>query len=91
MPKDNIGVLPINAVLEDFDFDLKLQVNEFKVFIPGQPSVVVRGNKFNEQARSALSRAKRGDKVQIFDVKANIVGNSTLKLPPVSPIVIEIN
>ena len=91
LPKDNIGVLPINAVLEDFDFDLKLQVNEFKVFIPGQPSVVVRGNKFNEQARSALSRAKRGDKVQIFDVKANIVGNSTLKLPPVSPIVIEIN
>ena len=91
LPKDNIGVLPINAVLEDFDFDLKLQVNEFKVFIPGQPSVVVKGNKFNEQARSALSRAKRGDKVQIFDVKANIVGNSTLKLPPVSPIVIEIN
>ena len=91
LPKDNIGVLPINAVLEDFDFDLKIQVNEFKVFITGQPSVVVKGNKFNEQARSALSRAKRGDKVQIFDVKASIVGNSTLKLPPVSPIVIEIN
>ena len=53
--------------------------------------MVVKGNKFNEQARSALSRAKRGDKVQIFDVKASIVGNSTLKLPPVSPIVIEIN
>ena len=90
LPKANLGVLPINAVLEDFDFDLNLQVNEFKVFIPGQPSVAVKGNKFNEAARNAVMRAKKGDKVQIFDIKANIVGNSTLKLPPVSPITVEI-
>jgi gliding motility-associated protein gldM len=91
LPKANVAVLPVSAVLEDFDFDLKLQVNEFKVFVPGQPSIVVRGsNKFNEQARAAVLRARRGDKIQIFDVKASIVGNSTLKLPPLTPIVIEI-
>nr|WP_314560019.1 gliding motility protein GldM [uncultured Capnocytophaga sp.] len=90
LPKANLAVLPINAVLEDFDFDLHLQVNEFKVFIPGQPSVAIKGNRFNEQAKTAISRAKRGDKIQIFDVKASIVGNSTLKLPPVSPIIVEI-
>ena len=90
LPKANVGVLPVNAVLEDFDFDLKLQVNEFKVFIPGQPSIIVKGNKFNEQARAAVARAKRGDKVQVFDIKASIIGNSALKLPPVSPIIIEI-
>ena len=90
LPKQNVGVLPVMAVLEDFDFDLKLQVNEFKVFIPGQPSIIVKGGKFNEQARAAVSRAKRGDKIQVFDIKASIVGNSSLKLPPVSPIIIEI-
>ena len=91
LPKANVAVLPVNAVLEDFDFDLKLQVYEFKVFVPGQPSIYVKGsNKFNEQAKAAVSRAKKGDKIQIFDVKANIVGNSNIKLPPVSPIIIEI-
>mgnify|MGYP000008517162 CR=1 FL=1 len=90
LPKQNVGVLPVMAVLEDFDFDLKLQVNEFKVFIPGQPSIIVKGGKFNEQARAAVARAKRGDKIQVFDIKASIVGNSSLKLPPVSPIIIEI-
>ena len=58
LPKQNVGVLPVMAVLEDFDFDLKLQVNEFKVFIPGQPSIIVKGGKFNEQARAAVARAK---------------------------------
>ena len=58
LPKQNVGVLPVVAVLEDFDFDLKLQVNEFKVFIPGQPSIIVKGGKFNEQARAAVARAK---------------------------------
>jgi len=43
LPKANVSVMPVMAVLEDFDFDLKLQVNEFKVFIPGQPSVYVKG------------------------------------------------
>lgn len=90
LPKQNVGVLPVMAVLEDFDFDLRLQVNEFKVFIPGQPSIIVKGGKFNEQARAAVARAKRGDKIQVFDIKASIVGNSSLKLPPVSPIIIEI-
>jgi len=90
LPKQNVGVLPVMAVLEDFDFDLKLQVNEFKVFIPGQPSIAVKGGKFNEQARAAVARAKRGDKIQVFDIKASIPGNSNLKLPPVSPIIIEI-
>ena len=90
LPKANVSVMPVMAVLEDFDFDLKLQVNEFKVFIPGQPSVYVKGSRMNEQARAAVLRAKRGDKIQIFDVKASIIGNSELRLPPVSPIVVEI-
>ena len=90
LPKANVSVMPVMAVLEDFDFDLKLQVNEFKVFIPGQPSVYVKGSRMNEQARAAVLRAKRGDKIQIFDVKASIIGNSDLRLPPVSPIVVEI-
>ena len=91
LAKANILAGELSVAFNDFDFDLTTKVNSFRILVPGQPSVVVKGNKFNEQARSALSRAKRGDKVQIFDVKASIVDNSTLKLPPVSPIVIEIN
>ncbi|MDO5608285.1 MAG: gliding motility protein GldM [Capnocytophaga sp.] len=90
LPKANLSVATITAVLEDFDFDLKLNVNSFKIFIPGQPTVSVNGNKLDAAAKSALNRAKRGDMVQIFDIKASVVGNSSYRLPNISPVAIEI-
>ncbi|MBT5871413.1 MAG: hypothetical protein HOH44_06985, partial [Bacteroidetes bacterium] len=44
----------------------------------------------NSQASGALKRAKRGETLQIFDITANIAGNSGYKLKKISPICIEL-
>jgi len=90
LPKANVEIGTVGAVLNDFDFDLNLTVTSFKVKVPGQPSVSVNGNKMSDQAKSALRKASRGDGVQIFDIKASIVGNP-VKLPNVSPVFVEIS
>ena len=46
--------------------------------------------RFNAQAKKALSKAKRGDLVTIFDINASIIGNSSYKLQKVLPVSIEI-
>ncbi len=91
MPKGSLGRTPIGAGLPDFVFDLKLKVNSFKVKVPGQVTVLVNGTVFNAQAKKALSRAKRGDVITIFDINASIVGNSSYKLQKVLPVSIEIS
>ena len=90
MPRRNLEISTIGSMLEDFDFDLNLAVGGFKFKVPGQPTVVVNGNKLNAQAKSALKRAKRGDAVQIFDINAYITNNKSYKLKKVSPVVVEL-
>ncbi len=90
MPRKNLEIATVGALLEDFDFDLNLKVSGFKFKVPGQPTVSVKGNKLDTRAKSALRRAKRGDAVQIFDVNAFITNNKSYKLKKVSPVIIEI-
>nr|WP_299387825.1 gliding motility protein GldM [Allomuricauda sp.] len=90
MPRRNLEISTVGAMLEDFDFDLNLAVSGFKFKVPGQPTINVNGNKLDGRAKSALKRAKRGDAVQIFDIKAYITNNRTYKLKKVSPVVVEL-
>lgn len=90
LPRRNLEIATISAMLEDFDFDLNLAVSGFKFKVPGQPTVAVNGNKLDSRAKSALKRAKRGDAVQIFDINAYITNNKSYKLKKVSPVVVEI-
>ena len=90
MPRRNLEIATVGALLEDFDFDLNLAVSGFKFKVPGQPTVAVNGNKLDSRAKSALKRAKRGDAVQIFDINAYITNNKSYKLKKVSPVVVEI-
>ncbi len=90
LPRRNVEIATIGAVLEDFDFDLKLVVNEFKFKVPGQPTVLVSGNKLNNNAKNALRRAKRGETIQIFDINASISNNRSYKLKKVSPVLIDL-
>ncbi|MEL6305509.1 MAG: GldM family protein, partial [Bacteroidota bacterium] len=90
MPRRNLEISTISAMLEDFDFDLNLAVSGFKFKVPGQPTITVNGSKLDSRAKSALKRAKRGDAVQIFDIKAYISNNRTYKLKKVSPVVVEL-
>lgn len=90
MPRNNLEISTIGAVLDDFDFDLNIAVSEFKVKIPGQPSLVVNGNKFDANAKAALKRASRGDLIQIFDIKAYITNNKSYNLKNVTSIMVEL-
>ena len=89
MPKSGLSNSPISAGLPDFMFDLDLQVTSFKVKVPGQLAIIVKGTKFNAAAKKALSKARRGDMINIFDIKAEIKNNS-YKLKKVLPVNIEL-
>jgi len=91
LPRNTVEIASIGAVLEDFDFELPIQVTSFKIKVPGQPSVEVSGTKLNDQAKSALRKARRGDGIQIFDIKAQIQNNTSYKLKGVSPVFVELS
>ncbi|MFC4634848.1 gliding motility protein GldM [Dokdonia ponticola] len=90
MTREAVGAAPVGAALPDFDFELNLKVNSFKFKAPGAATVLVQGNKLNDAARNALKKVRRGDVVQIFDIKAKIQGNSTYNLRKISPVLIEL-
>ncbi|NNK86745.1 MAG: gliding motility protein GldM, partial [Flavobacteriaceae bacterium] len=90
MQRNSLEISTIGAKLDDFDFDLKLNVSGFKFKVPGQPTINVSGSKLNSRAKSALRKAKRGSSVQIFDIQAKIAGNASYRLKKVSPVLIEL-
>ncbi len=90
MQRNSLEISTIGAKLDDFDFDLKLNVSGFKFKVPGQPTIDVSGSKLNSRAKAALRKAKRGEPVQVFDIQAQIAGNSSYRLKKVSPVIIEL-
>ena len=90
MQRNALEISSIGASLPDFDFDLKLNVTGFKFNVPGQPTVQVNGSRLDARAKGVLKRAQRGETVQIFDINAQIQGNSSYKLKKVSPVLIEL-
>ena len=87
LPRNNVEIGKIEAVLEDFDFDLPLTVTGFKIKVEGKPSVTCSGNRLNGAAKSALRSAKRGSQVQIFEIKSKTNGPV---IKPASPLIIEL-
>ncbi len=89
LPKRNIQIGTIGAALPDFDFDVKVIVTSFDFKAPGQPTIRVNGTRLNQRAINALRKVKRGQTVQIINIKARLAGSS-IKLQKVTPIIIEI-
>ncbi len=87
MSKSGVAKGTVSADFEDFDFDLPLRVTQFDFKVPGQPTITVRGNKLDSRAQGALNRAKRGQTVQIINIKAKSSGP---RIKKVSPVIIEI-
>jgi gliding motility-associated protein GldM len=87
--KSRLEVSQISAMLQDFDFELKLNVVQFSLKAPGQPTVVVSGDRVNAQCKTALSRVSRGDQVTISDIKTKLVGSDIL-LRQTAPVIYEI-
>ena len=90
MPKSSLSKVEVGAEFLDFDFDLKLNVSSFKIKVPGQSTVIVKGTRLDVRSKKSLQRARRGDVINIFDVKASIVGNSSYRLKRVLPLSIEL-
>ncbi len=74
LPRAAVEISPVGAIFEDFDFDLSVVVRRFTMSVPGQASVVVNGDRLNDQAKKALNLAKTGDIIQFFDIKADVPG-----------------
>jgi gliding motility-associated protein GldM len=90
MPKSTLQKVTIGASLPDFVFDIKLNVSGFSIKVPGRPTVEVRGTRMDAAAIRALAKARPGDDVTIFDVRASIAGNSSYLLKKVGILSIEI-
>ena len=73
-PKSSLEQSTVTAVMEDFDFPISVNVTQFNIKVPGQPTVVVSGNRMNAQALAAIKKAGRGDVVVINEIKASFVG-----------------
>lgn len=89
-PKSNLEIATIGAKLEDFDFEVGLNVVGFNLKVTGQPTVVVQGNRLNAQCKSVLSKAGRGDQVTISEIKTKLVGAGNYLLPRTAPVIFEI-
>jgi gliding motility-associated protein GldM len=87
--KSRLEVSQISAVMEDFDFELKLNVVQFSFKVPGQPTVIVNGDRVNAQCKTALSRATKGDQIIISDIKTKLAG-SVLELKQTAPVIYEL-
>ncbi|CAI8433568.1 MAG: Uncharacterised protein [Flavobacterium sp. SCGC AAA160-P02] len=86
MPKSSLSNTPIGAALPDFVFDLQLIVQGFTIKVPGQLAVKCTGTKLSAKAKKALAKARRGDVITIFDIKAieKSKGTRIKKVLPVS-------
>lgn len=87
--KSRLEVSQVSAVLEDFLYDLNFVVTQFTFKVPGQPAIIVNGNRVNEQCKAALARAGRGDQIIISDIKTRIEG-AQITTKPAAPVVYEI-
>jgi len=84
MPKSGLSNAPITAGLPDFEFDLKIKVQGFKIKVPGKLTIIVKGSKLTAAGKKALSKAKRGDIITIYDINATANGLKIKKVIPVS-------
>lgn len=89
--KSRLEVSQVSAVLPDFLYDLNFQVTQFTFKVPGQPAIVVNGDRVNGQCKAALARATRGDQVTISNIKSKLVGGvGNLVIKDAAPVIYEI-
>ena len=88
--KSRLEVSQVTAELQDFLYDLTYQVTRFTFKVPGQPAIIVNGDRVNGQCKAALARATRGDQITISEIKTKIVGGANVITKDAAPVVYEI-
>jgi hypothetical protein len=61
---------PVQADLNDFPFDLKLEVVSFEVVVPGSGPTRVRGNKLSGDVKKMIDNLKNGSTIFFRNIKA---------------------
>ncbi|PQJ82835.1 type IX secretion system motor protein PorM/GldM [Polaribacter glomeratus] len=84
MPKSGLANSPISAGLPDFEFDLNITVQGFKIKVPGELTIIVDGSTLSAAAKKVLDKAQRGDIINIYDIKATANGYNLKQVLPVS-------
>ena len=87
--KNSLDVSTVGAKLEDFDFQLDIDVVSFNIKVPGQPTIVVSGTRMDGRAKAAIAKASRGDLVVISEIKTKLRG-STIMLKKTAPATFEV-
>ena len=90
MSRSELEKTIIGAELVDFDFDLPIAVSSFKIKIPNQPTIEVKGSQMDSRATSAIRRATRGDIIRIFDIKTYPSNDTSYFLKPAIQVIVEI-
>lgn len=78
------GVL---AKMDDFDFDMKFDITQFKVtmIFNGTPvDHLIKGNRVNADLKAIFSKARKGQMVLIENIRAKGEDGTIRKLPPIS-------
>jgi gliding motility-associated protein GldM len=89
--KSRLAVSKVDALLQDFLYDLTFQVTQFTFKAPGQAAVIVNGDRVNAQCNAAMAKAGRGDQITISDIKTKIIGVAAgVTTKSASPVIYEI-
>ena len=62
---------------EDFDFDLPLRVQSFKITIEGEGSFQCDGSELSGPAKRAIDRARRNSLVRVSEIRTRAIGSTT--------------
>lgn len=85
--KDAIITVDIPDMLYD---NLKFKVKSFSVYISKKESIIIDGDRFNNELLAALKSVKKGQRIIIYDIKANLPANFSMCFGNVPPITFEI-
>ena len=88
--KNEFGKVTFKAIIPDFDFDIDLEVISFEIGVQGKAPVPVRGNKLNAGAISTIKSARKGQTVEIYNMKVRNPKNPKYLFKRVQGLVIKI-
>ncbi|MEY8761753.1 GldM family protein [Chryseobacterium tongliaoense] len=89
LPATSVENQNLQAVIPDFDFPVSFNVTSFMVRVPGRASMLIQGNSL-QNAAGLFKNLRAGDGVYIFEIKATANGLGDMKIPNISPVLINI-
>ena len=84
---NNLGIASVGVKMDDFDFDVKLDVTEFTVIFPKGTVIVKGSNKLNDEAKRLSENLKPGDKVIFTNIKSKMIGAPIIMKPATNNVV----